>query len=357
MDEDEATHGTQSSSTPTSICTLPNELLIQIFCWVCLPNLCTAWDSATDSPKFSTALALVCSRWRHLMRNMPVVLSHIDIFVHRSNDPKCLALAKTYLTRAKQVPLDIHIVDRAINRWPALTDLCNILDLGSPRMRSLTFQQEVYSQNVGREVLNHCLGRNLPGLLKELNIVTDDRGQGRVFIEAGDSAIPHSYPPMVLSHISVDRLEAIFLSVETLRLCGAFPYWTSSAYCGLVELSLHSKRDRTRTLQISQSSLWRILLSSPKLQILDLNLNLTDLSASTAVPIHLDDLQVLRTGSMPMHKFGYLLKFLFPGPKPLTLCCCGYRGRGVLAGDTGITAFLGRAKRQSIVPVVRARTC
>ncbi|KAL5637591.1 hypothetical protein ACGC1H_004114 [Rhizoctonia solani] len=348
MDEDKSTHGLKGPSAPTTICTLPNELLVQIFCLVCFPNLCTAWDNTNDTPKFSTALTLVCSRWRQLVKNMPVVLSHVDLLIHRSNDPKHLALARTYIARAKQVFLDIHIVHRIDKPAPSsLEDFCNILDLGSPRMRSLTFQQVYYSDYIAREVLSHCLGHAVPGVLEEINLVMDGRGGGRRFIKTKDSEISHSLIPIVINHTTSDRLEAMLLSVATLRLCGVFPYWTSNAYCGLVELCLHFRRDGSRTIAISQSSLWRILSSSPKLQILDLSINLTGLAESTAVPIHLDDLQVLRIGSMRRRQFGHFLKFLFPGSKPLTLCCRGYPDKDILTDD-GIISFFGRASVERI---------
>ncbi|CAE6368433.1 unnamed protein product [Rhizoctonia solani] len=351
MNEDDTAVDVHAASESLSIHTFPNELLVVIFAWACHQRLCKDSDrDCTDGcAKAPGAIMLVCSRWRQIVMETPIFWSHIDIFPHRLSGSTHLANVKKHMSMVKQSPVDIHIVDDLdLFDSSGLEAFYNIINQSSPRMRSLTFQQAHYSLDRSREVLYQCLENNIPGMLEELTLILDDEcDQRRLFIEAVDCITSHSHPPIILKNMTVGRLEAALLSISTLRLCGAFPYWVSSAYSGLVELCLHSKRDGSQSLEISHSSIMRILSSSPKLQILDLDIDLTAVSESFIEPIYLEDLQIIRTGSMSRPHFGHLLEPLFPGTGPLTICCRGYPS-DLIARDTGIKAFFARANVQRI---------
>ncbi|KAF8742264.1 hypothetical protein RHS02_03325, partial [Rhizoctonia solani] len=349
MDEGITTVNKNVTTESLTMHALPNELLVIILTCVYHGNLCEPLaGNLTDRgncAKVSGTLMLVCSRWREIVMKIPRFWSHIDLLTHELNNPIHLANVQKHLALTKQVPVEIHIMDKLEPSAPLeLENFCKIINEAAPRMRSLIFHQVNYSMDRSQDVLYHCLDHNTPGTLEELTIVLDDGSEDfRLFIEAEDSITRHSHPPIILKNMTVDRLEAALLSIVTLRLCGAFPYWVSKAYHGLVELCLHSKPNNSVPLEISHSSLLRILSLSPKLQVLDLDIKFTAIAEGFIESVYLEDLRILRTGLMSLHQFKHFVEYLFPGPSPLTMCYRAYDGNSV-ASITEITAFFSRAK-------------
>ncbi|KDN35519.1 hypothetical protein RSAG8_11514, partial [Rhizoctonia solani AG-8 WAC10335] len=117
------------------------------------------------------------------------------------------------------------------------------------------------------------------------------------------------------------HLDDLLHSVTTLRLSDFFPAWTSRAYHGLVELCLYIKNNFRQTVFISHLELLGVLSNSPKLRILDLNLQVRGSPGddNDIVPIYLECLEVLRVGGVARSRLGSLLGLFSPGSTPLSL--------------------------------------
>ncbi|EUC58514.1 F-box-like domain protein [Rhizoctonia solani AG-3 Rhs1AP] len=136
------------------------------------------------------------------------------------------------------------------------------------------------------------------------------------------------YWPLELDSTEED-IETSFAPITVLHLRGIFPWWSSTAYHGLVDLRLLSTNAWSH---IQEVQLLAILKSSPGLRVLHFGLEIHDLTAATerVVPVILQDLQIVKifpdidivtyTTMCP----GSLLRLLAPGTKPLQLSLEGF---------------------------------
>ncbi|KAH7325159.1 hypothetical protein B0J17DRAFT_682403 [Rhizoctonia solani] len=100
-----------------SINSLPEEILARIFSLVCTLNLCPrlakyVYLASIKQPTFikdPVILSHVCSHWRHIAINWGNLWSHIDLIPQQFLFTRRSTRAKTYLARAGQSLLDIHI--------------------------------------------------------------------------------------------------------------------------------------------------------------------------------------------------------------------------------------------------------
>lgn len=312
---------------------LPLEILARIFRLVCGKSFCAEsvdFEDLTESrlPKYPDLLMSVCSRWRHILTCSREIWSHIDLVPHyifnREFSRKAVDRAEVHAARAGQLPLEIHIRDldpRAPEQTAADQELLDFLASVASRMTSLDLVIVEYGFTVFHSrVIQTCLAGSTPGTLTRLRISDKSfnlsRSQG--FIE---TAINPSYPQSLLLDLPQQLLEDHLRAVTVLQLHGPCPYWTSSAYHGLVEL--HLAPWAVSTPAMTESQLIGILAASPKLRVLHLNISITGAapldSEASIVPMRLGYLEILNVTRMDPYTLATLLRLLAPASDFLQL--------------------------------------
>ncbi|KAH7345739.1 hypothetical protein B0J17DRAFT_713286 [Rhizoctonia solani] len=281
-------------------------------------------------PKYPDILSHVCSRWRQVAIGSSHLWSHIDIALSCSLAPKLLSRAQTFVARAGQAPLYLHILDPGTHPryqvpssdsgsehpsnnpddyldsdWsaydnnsdePDYIDEFDISkDLGSifsspTAIRIIEFAVLCKPHESHFSVLSKCLVNCLPGTLKKLGLFCRNHTQQISAAEGDESSRLHAG--------------------------GIYPCWTSTAYCGLTSLRL-----RGGIMSVPESNLIDILRSNPRLRILELGINIERSVpiGSPVTPIRLDGLRLLNVTSMQEDGFDTFFRWLSPILTPLRL--------------------------------------
>ncbi|CAE6458413.1 unnamed protein product [Rhizoctonia solani] len=328
------------------ISTLPAEILAHIFHLVLLGQFCLVQRGIIGTieeieyPICPDALAHVCSFWRRVAITSPGLWTHIDIAFDHSLNPGLSARAKVYVTRAGQLPLEIHISDPGSERekerqsaiqdgrstpgdiydeshvWDDLHDF-KILASDSANIKILEMDLCVYSRfrETYYTMLEYFFARCKPGVLTKYIARCNSPKVSLPFIEPAET--PHSRDGALLA-VPIHQLEEVWLGISSVRVNGLCPYWNSKMYQGLVELYI----DRG-VPNIFISDLVSILRSSPKLQVFYLKTEIddsTDVEEVTPNPVYLEDLREL---SLIIRDNGFttshVLRWITPGQRPLCL--------------------------------------
>ncbi|EUC55434.1 F-box-like domain protein [Rhizoctonia solani AG-3 Rhs1AP] len=290
---------------------LPAEALAHIFQFVLLPRSQPCFlerDRYSNYPDYPDALLRVCSRWRQVALTSPTLWSRIDIVLSNPAGQKMLERAKIFLERAGQSQLDLRIFDQPIRSRRPFFSRSND-EFSNEEGDDFDFEEDglddLEDDSEGSDdlsVLGHCFKNCLPGALRKLVLrVETDGGINLIIPSSQDS-------------------EAVWLPITILHISGRIrPPWESNAFKGLTDLRLSGPGFSS----IPESQFVNILRSSPKLQILQLYVDIgksSPLNASVE-PIHLDDLEVLdiienhREGA----EFEMLTRWIALGQKPLCL--------------------------------------
>ncbi|CEL63116.1 hypothetical protein RSOLAG1IB_05156 [Rhizoctonia solani AG-1 IB] len=332
---------------------LPAEVLTYIFHLVSAEQPCTFqtphyWDddAPVDFPKYPDMLAHVCSQWRQVALASHALWSHIDIALSCPLTFGLYERAKTYATRARQIPMDIHIVDpghfreaekpdnsgssefdftdnRPPNEYEMWEELMyeinpddfDFLSLNvASRIRTLGLLVHHQYHPIHSRALEHCLANCLPGDLSELNVC----------VPGGSYSFPMFIKPGSLSRYSTDvalseqQLERAWESVTTLRLKGRYPIWTSTAYHGLTHLQLEG------SCRISGSELISFLKSNPQLRVIrcDLRIKETPPSGANLSPVILNELEIIDLVNAKEEDAKNFLQWVTTGSNPLQLSLC-----------------------------------
>lgn len=329
---------------------LSSETLAHIFGLVLGMQDCPTEDKTMDFPKYPDLLSHVCSRWREVALGSRTLWSHIDLAPCHSFHQGLLARAEVYATRAGNLPLSLHVItlDYEFDYDDDIRDtLEEFLASVATRVRSLEIvpgeASTVEESVIDVDIVESCLVNCVPGTLTRLAI-SNRTYKLLGFLQADDatSDIPNHLWWMPLG-IPPELLEDIFGAVTSLRLYGLYPYWTSQAYRGLVELRLTSRR--APGITIPESQFVNILSSSPKLRVLDFELSVTDslpLDASVT-PVHLDELEVLGVNTMSNDQLEVVLRWLAPGSVPLDLLIVVDPNERLFMLNTGLVAFFTRS--------------
>ncbi|CEL53572.1 hypothetical protein RSOLAG1IB_06427 [Rhizoctonia solani AG-1 IB] len=287
---------------------LPVELLAQIFQWaVDSERFCANPSSISPTmlpPKYPELLTHVCSRWRKILISSPQFWTHIDFNFWAPDYQSFLDRAERHLARVGERPIHVHhlfsmnrgidVVARPVSSFAAAGSRASVIEA------SILVRLESVPAQLYDSLLHLCFHNCVAGKLKRIILSL------RQTFLSGLAGAEHIMNP-------TSNEENIFSSVTSLRLNGLYLPWTSSVYRGLVELHVMP----TGSISISESQLITILAASPGLQILDIDIpitqpeTLTDLH--TSIPIRLNDLTTLRSGS-PV-----LLRLLAPGTKELSV--------------------------------------
>lgn len=306
---------------------LPCEILTRIFRLICdSESFCGEADHIESSernglPKYPDLLLSVCSHWRHILTTSHRVWSHIDLIPHHSLSKQFLARAQTYVARACRAPLEIHIVDpdpHDPDRPDEDDDLLRFLASVAPQIRSLKLDIRHEIEDCHAMIFYNCFATAEPGTLKQLCISAYPSNDlsPRAFLEGTETSKNAENLSVALPE---QLLGDLWRPITILHLSELYPYWTSQAYHGLVELRLTPFG--TAAPPMTELQLARILKSSPRLRILHLNINITEspLIDDTLVPVRLDDLRTLNVSLMEHNELGILLRMLAPGSKSLDM--------------------------------------
>ncbi|KAG8687507.1 hypothetical protein FRC11_007108 [Ceratobasidium sp. 423] len=308
---------------------LPAEILADIMRIViyCAPRCKEDGYRFMNGPvlRYPDVLSHVCSRWQQVAVHSRDLWSHIDITEWHTSGGR----AMKFLDRAGQSPVRLHLVARLslprqgnnpVDRVPFLAPITSQLESLelTPRIDELI--------KTHTSALSICLAACTAGSLTELVIRIIDGNQihAPIFIKARNHVIEPTppideiYPQPIWVDMDTpeEDLEDVLRGVAVLRLCQVYPQWTSSAYCGLVELRLVA--GTLPNVKITESQLVGILRSSPKLRILHFNLRIIDAAElDTAIndPVALCDLEVLNLDWMREDGIEIILRWLAPTPK------------------------------------------
>ncbi|EUC55835.1 F-box-like domain protein, putative, partial [Rhizoctonia solani AG-3 Rhs1AP] len=339
---------TNSAPVRLSINELPYDILVLIFDLVSHRDSCQATPrnyltSENNTPPAAflgdpAILSQVCSYWRQTAIHIPSLWSFIVIrpLLGPEGLAKAVARWQLYVKRSGSSLLDIHIIDTAVTKcvWgafefheppPSDARLFTLIEAIAPRTQRLVFWSRCpcYHNGFPRDMIATFLRSCVPSVLKVLSVhvypIPGIRNMGPCTLtsEAGG---PFD-----------DKLQRLLDSVVILDVDGYYPSIPSKAYYGLVELRLQASR--TDDMTVEEFYLIRIIESSPGLRVLEFDLRVNDMEDEDSLdplfrPIHLDDLQVVILGRNPRKYLGNILRWLFPGPKPLSLSICSPYERG-----------------------------
>ncbi|KDN41209.1 hypothetical protein RSAG8_07623, partial [Rhizoctonia solani AG-8 WAC10335] len=157
------------------------------------------------------------------------------------------------------------------------------------------------------------------------------------------------------STTEIGDFDRVLASLTTLRLTGFYPFWTSQAYHGLIELRLVRGYLRPENALISEDHLIGIIRASPALRILQFSLTIVKaLPAESLVsPISLEHLELLNVAGTAPNGLGTLLRWVAPGSKPLQLAIdIGSDYDSGIAwlrlADSAVTSFFARSQVSKI---------
>lgn len=333
------------NSTPAlaPISVLPSAVLVHVFHLI----LCTQ-PCALERPgypniiwKYPELILRVCSRWRQIALSSRSLWSHIDLAQSPRWGKLLLSSAKLFAGRAGESPLHVHVLhDASIRERHHGTDLIKFCAFVAPRMRSLQLSMHFDFTDLSHPILQSCFANCIPGTLTQLSLSGIGSGNERYRFFEGPGN-PET-PQRRLFDRDVPQLEAVLLQVTALRLLDVYPYWTSKAYHGLVELRLLTG---SSGITIAEPYLVNMLASSPSLRVFHFNLAITDQILDNALlkPIRLESLEVLNLKTEHCGQVENLVRWVAPGLKPLHVSLKFHAGGSTyLLGDV-FTKFYARS--------------
>ncbi|CAE6536400.1 unnamed protein product [Rhizoctonia solani] len=320
---------------------IPGEIWIHIFQRLSTTHHCPDLpiSAAAQSPypcKIpAVVLSHVCSYWRSLVINARELWTHIDI----DSDDFPEDRSEAYLARAGDIPLEVHISNRATSynayeTVPGSEDsLCRwagfLIDI-APRACSLivqAFDSSALSQEFCRQAILIFIENCVPGRLKQLHI-----------------EIPRNPRDPDGHVIALPKVaEVLWHPVEVLRIYDFHPGWTSKLYYGLTELRLiHSS-------PVLESALVAVLKSNPKLRILQLYIRVNNVTPRNVpvVPVLLEDLEVLVPDVTPETGRTAFLRRIQPGSKQLALSIANWRTDFI--GRDEVISFFARSNVSRLI--------
>ncbi|CAE6442584.1 unnamed protein product [Rhizoctonia solani] len=313
------------SFVPISL--LPPEILSRIFCFserCCLPkSRITRRDAHNNGQLVYPEVALeVCHRWRQAALASHDLWSHIDIDLTSGSEGKLFSRALALSARSKQVSIDLHTrIDFYCRDDQRFVDFCHSI---VPRTRSFDFQCDGRS-SLPRNPLSlwaSMLSWATPGTLKTLFIDAQPMREPG-FVTLNDPA-PSNYDARLLQIMPVSEqiFEDILSPITSLKLDGMYPYWTSRAYVGLIELDL--KTSNNTNISISEFELANVLRASPGLRVFRFRFKMTfewGITSTTPDPIHLNYLEIIQLGGRYPIAQETILRMIsiHPGQLPLQM--------------------------------------
>ncbi|KAG8727314.1 hypothetical protein FRC11_013521 [Ceratobasidium sp. 423] len=317
---------------------LPSEILTRIFRLVlvepCTYGLYLGYLSRRkpfSRSQSSDRIAQVCSRWRGIATAYPFLWTHVDIPLAQISSPRLLSYAKLHVQRTGNLPLEIHVFGNGSDDWQSGHDtFISFLEAIASRVGSLEFVIDDYCRKpvhffILEAILSHCS----PEIFNQLVTRSMSSPSPFIYSQLEDSDDDEDNLNEDLSlELPESQIEGSFSGLSTLNLSGCYPYWSSSAYRGLVELRLApSPNTDVEIPTIHKSQLIDILTASPGLRIFYFGLKLLGPATidTATLPIPLKDLEVVNLSTeaweewVRPYNIGDILRILGPGSKPLRL--------------------------------------
>jgi hypothetical protein len=314
------------------ISSLPNEVLCRIFRFVMdeHPVNVEGLVDCYESPINSLAISHVCSHWRQVALGWRNLWTDIGVFVKKYNN--LVELGNIFAERSADLPLNIRIIEPFRGSRVASGPFTSFFSRIAPRVATFEFKMlpplrgDLSSYQLS--ILETNFAEWKPGQCTRLTIIdrnimtTSDlkdkyfNTSAHWFLLPRDTTVPMNiYGRPARLNIDREHFEDILAQITILELNSViYPYWTSKAYHGLVELSLMGPRRITTIITISQ--LADILTSSPSLRTLYFGLEVS-VTGVTPQSVHLADLETFLLHSLHHDTQQAVLKLINPGRKPL----------------------------------------
>ncbi|CAE6369270.1 unnamed protein product [Rhizoctonia solani] len=317
-----ASRNTSSVTVPVNA--LPVEVLIRIFEFVANAESCKLGPRSQTymkMPQYPVLLTHVCAHWRRIIIGTPLFWTHIDAAPHLYNSKRLRDRTQTFIERAYHSTLDIHIstVYPTDEYWEA-TGLNEFLAPLIHRIQSLDleisleytgiYDPQPSARDFCSSILSNCFGANcMPGTLTQVSLKTDAE---YLFLEPAET---NTHGNRLALEVPASHLQNIWRCVTILRVDNLFPFWTSIAYSGLVELCLGTY-DQFNSGTISTYHLSQILSSSPQLRVLHFGLHVVP-TDNPSKAVLLSHLRILVLCPKTTNDLESITRLLTLAPEPL----------------------------------------
>ncbi|CAE6467278.1 unnamed protein product [Rhizoctonia solani] len=311
------------SFVPISV--LPPEVFSRIFLFserCCLPG--SRWKRGVqpNTHLVHPEVALeVCYHWRQIVLASHELWSHIDIDTTSGSQGRFFSRALEFAAKSNQVRLDLHI--RVDFYCPDDQSLVDFFYSIAPRIQSFnlqcdsrrTFHSRVQSLLVG------LFSRLVPGTLHSICFNSQPEPG---FLVTNDS-IPSNRDPLLIRTMPLTEslFEGVLSPVTSMQLDGMYPYWTSRAYVGLIELELEisQNRDIDIDIDITEVELANVLRASPGLRVFRFNFKISCESRASPPPepVKLDHLEIIQLTGRHSNAQEAILRMIYPGRLPLQM--------------------------------------
>ncbi|EUC56074.1 F-box-like domain protein, putative, partial [Rhizoctonia solani AG-3 Rhs1AP] len=325
---------------------LPTDILDCIFQQLVAMEYSTSSSSLTgqNKPKYPISLTHVCRTWRQIIYQSPSLWSRIRLTPDIQTNEQLISCLNFYAIRVEQAPTDVYVTDLSLIQ-AFETPTVAALDPFLAHIRSLEFQLNITDASVvetSKDKICYLISKFLREKKTPLkrfvfNMVTFPK-QELSFMESASKRTSYNNPTIDLPY---ELLENALYSITDLWLGGLYFNWQSRAYHGLTKLRLDICQPSSST--IPESQFINILASSPRLQYLNIDLDIIQKTPSPPIT-HLPDLEVM-VGDVS------LPKLIWPGTRDLSISIIGQPNRdsGALYDPriqdffsrANITAFLG----------------
>ncbi|CAE6443775.1 hypothetical protein ACGC1H_002509 [Rhizoctonia solani] len=309
------------SFVPISV--LPPEVISRIFLFserCCLPG--SRWKRGVQPntpPVYPEAALEVCYHWRQIVLASHDLWSHIDIDTTSGSQGRLFSRASEFIAKSNQVRIDLHI--RIDFYCPDDQRLFDFLYSIAPRIQSFNiqcdsrrrFHTQVESLLVG------LFSRFVPGTLHSLCFNSQPEPG---FLVTNDS-IPSNHDPLLVRTVPLTEslFEGALSPVTSIQLDGMYPYWTSRAYVGLIELELENSQNCDFDIDITEVELANILRVSPGLRVFRFSLKISFESRTSLPPepVKLDHLELIQLTGRHSNAQEAILRMTYPGRLPLQM--------------------------------------
>ncbi|CAE6398214.1 unnamed protein product [Rhizoctonia solani] len=306
--------------------TLPFEIMSRVLCSI---NYCYMSKGTTDfcgSRNASTTpetYLQVCSWWRRVAMKSPQLWTHIDLTSSERCRVRVLERARLFAAQAGWSQLGIHIsagsdIHHLETIGHELVDFCAAL---STRIQSLELTCSTAIGAIKYLFESLLPVAVIPGTVTRLCISTGAIPPDLLFFAPANQRRSTEISPsrgVKLPTITQNQLEAFLRPINRLRLDCIYPYWTSEAYSGLVELRLTGRQRSNHGAIISDHQLANVLQASPSLQFFHYGLEIRrEKTLYTPDSVKLDKLEVLRLEKLHPDSQASVLLMITPGVKDL----------------------------------------
>ncbi|KAF8738784.1 hypothetical protein RHS02_05556, partial [Rhizoctonia solani] len=309
---------------------LPEEALFRIFYFVlkARPTFPETFRGIGDTRLVEPgsdhlAITQTCSRWRLVTVNSKILWTHIDISPFSPFLPQFLSRAEACARWSGDLALHLRIHDDC---EPPLTTssgvdsrLARIIDSIGSRVSSLQLGIHWMVRPHHLHLIDYCLASCEAKTLTHLEIKTSCESPTlEEFNSEPFHQFFHGNPPWCGSNdegitfgIPGKQIEELLRHVTVLRINRLYPGWISSAYRGLIELSLTCRNDGEGSGPVPQLFFALVFGSNPGIQVLRFGLKIK--STSNLPTTKLSDLKVLHLETPDIETQRALLRLISPG--------------------------------------------